>query len=66
MSQEHHKEVVWHVVVVGDSLLFFSEIVRERCLKVVRARGKDDLVAVNWFAFYHQGDVAELGLVQDG
>ena len=66
MPEEHHEEVVWHIVVVGDSLLLFSEIVREGCLKVVRARGEDDLVAVNWFAFYHQRDIAELGLVQDG
>ena len=65
MSQEHHEEFVWHVVVSGHALLFLGEVVGEGCFEVDGAGGQDDLVAVDWFAFHHQRDVAELGLVQN-
>ena len=66
MAQEHHEEVVRHVVVSGDSLFFLGKIVRERGLEVGRTRGQDHLVAVDGLAFDHERDVTELGLVQDG
>ena len=66
MLEEHHEEFVWHVVVRGHSLLPLREVVREGRLEVGRARGKDNLVAVNGLSFNHQGNVAEFALVQDG
>ena len=66
MSEEHHEEVVGHIVVGSYSLFFLSEVVGEGGLKVGGARGKDNLMAVDWLAFDHQSDIAELRLVQDG
>lgn len=64
MSQEHHEEVIRHVIVSCHSLLFFSEVVRERCFKVVRSRCQNDLVTVNGLTLDHKCDVTELRLVE--
>ena len=66
MSQEHHEEVVRHVIVGCHSLLFFSEVMRERCFKVVRSRSKNYLVTVNGLTLNHKCDVTELRLVEYG
>ena len=65
MSQEHQEEVIRHIIVRGDTLFLFSKIVRELSFKVRRPRSKNDLVAVDRFAFNHQSNVAKLFLVQD-
>ena len=53
MTQEHHEEVVGDVVIVGYTLLFLREVMGERCFEISRTRGKDDLVAIDRFAFDH-------------
>ena len=66
MTQEHHEEIVGHVIVGCDSLLLFGEVVGEARLEVSRARCKNDLVAVDGLSFDHKCNVAELRLVQNG
>ena len=66
VSQEHHEEIIRHVIVGSDSLLLFSEIVGERRLEVSRARCKNDLMAVDGLAFHHKCYITKLWLVQDG
>ena len=53
MSQEHHEKVVWHIVIVSDSLLLLREVVGEGRLKVGGAGGENDLVAIDWLSFDH-------------
>ena len=66
MTQEHHEEIVGYVIVSCDSLLLLSEVVREARLEVGRARGQNDLVAVDGLSFDHKCDIAKLRLIQDG
>ena len=66
MTQEHHEEIVWYVIVSSDSLLLLSKVVGETRLEIGRARGQDDLVAVDGFSFDHKCDIAKLRLVQNG
>ena len=63
--QEKQEDVVRDIVVVHDSLLLFSEIMRESGLKVGGARGEDGLVAEDRLTFYHESNIAELLLVKD-
>ena len=65
VSQEHHEEIVRDIVVGGDTLLLFCEIVGEAGLKIGRPGGENDLMAVNGLSFDHKCDVAELWLVED-
>ena len=66
MTQEHHEEIVWYVIVSSDSLLLLSKVVGETRLEIGGARGQDDLVAVDGFSFDHKCDIAKLRLVQNG
>ena len=66
MTQEHHEEIVWYVIVSSDSLLLLSKVVGETRLEIGRARGQDDLVAIDGFSFDHKCDIAKLRLVQNG
>ena len=65
VTQEHHEEIVRDVVVGGDTLLLFCEIVGEAGLKIGRPGGENDLMAVDGLAFDHQRNIAELWLVED-
>jgi hypothetical protein len=53
------------VVEVNHSQVFLCEVVREKSLKVGGPRSEDDLVGVNWLAFYHEGHIAEFSLVEE-
>ena len=66
MTQEHHEEIVGYIIVSRDSLLLLSEVVGEARLEVGRARGQDDLVAVDGFSFDHKCNIAKFRLVQNG
>ena len=66
MTQEHHEEIVWYVIVSSDSLLLLSKVVGETRLEIGRARSQDDLVAIDGFSFDHKCDIAKLRLVQNG
>ena len=39
MSQEHHEEVVWHVVVCCYALFFLGEVMGKGCFEVDRSGG---------------------------
>ena len=65
MSQELHENLIWNIIVVHNSLLFFCEVMGERGFKVGGSGGQYYLMAVNWFAIDHQRDITEVFLVQD-
>ena len=64
VHQELHEDVIWHIIVVDNSLFFFSEVVRKGCLEVGGTGGENYLMTVDGLAFYHEGDITKLSLVE--